>query len=215
VNRKKFNYTGKDMPKTNEYFIKSSTSISGIPHIGNASDVIRHDALTRALRGLGKDVTLFWVAENMDALRKVPAGIPKDFEKYLGMPVADIPCPDGCCGSYSEHFCNLFIESLEKHFGAELKFKNTAEAYRSGEFTPYIKKAMENLELIKKIWNKSRETPLQEKWTPWKPVCENCGRIMTTSVKDFDEKGGLSNIAPTVLKIMKIKKPKIMGKNLF
>ena len=189
LNRKKYNYLDKPFPEIKEYYIKSSTSISGVPHIGNASDVIRHDALARALRDLGKPVTLFWVAEDMDALRKVPAGIPKSFEKYLGMPVADIPCPEGCCESYSKHFCNLFVNSLKEHFGVELVFKSTAGAYRSGEFTPYIKKIMKNLELVKEIWNKSRETPLPERWTPWKPVCENCGKIMTTVVKDFDEKG--------------------------
>lgn len=189
VNRKKYNHIDKPVPRLKEYFIKSSTSISGVPHIGNSSDVIRHDALARALRSLDRDATLYWVAENMDALRKVPAGIPGTFSKYLGMPVADIPCPEGCCGSYSEHFCRLFSDSLEKHFGVELVFKNTADAYRSGEFSPYIKKAMENLELIKSIWNKSRETPLPEKWTPWKPVCGSCGKLMTTVVKDSDEKG--------------------------
>ncbi len=189
VGRKKYNYLDKPFPEIKTYYIKSSTSISGVPHIGNASDVIRHDALARALRDLGKPVTLFWVAEDMDALRKVPAGIPKSFEKYLGMPVADIPCPEGCCESYSKHFCNLFVNSLKEHFGVELVFKSTAGAYRSGEFTPYIKKIMKNLELVKEIWNKSRETPLPERWTPWKPVCENCGKIMTTVVKDFDEKG--------------------------
>jgi len=189
VERKKFNYLDKEVPKIKTFFVKSSTSISGVPHIGNASDVIRHDALYRALKGMKKDAVLYWIAENMDALRKVPAGIPKEFEKYLGMPVSDIPCPNGCCKSYSEHFCNLFAKSLRENFGVELVFKNTSDAYRSGEFTPYIKKAMENLDLVKQIWNKSMENPLPEKWTPWKPVCENCGKIITTVVKDFDEKG--------------------------
>lgn len=189
VNRNKFNHIEKAMPPVETYFIKSSTSISGVPHIGNASDVIRHDALARGLRGLGKDAVLYWVAENMDAFRKVPAGIPKEYEKYLGMPVADIPCPDGCCASYSEHFCRLFADSLEKSFGVKLVLKSTDKSYRSGEFSPYIKKAMESLELIKSIWNKSMENPLPENWTPWKPVCEKCGKIMTTVVKDSDEKG--------------------------
>jgi len=189
VNRKKFNYVDKEMPQVGKYFIKSSTSISGVPHIGNASDVIRHDALFRALKDMGKEVVLYWVAENMDALRKVPVGIPKEFKKYLGMPVADIPCPENCCGSYTEHFSNLFVKSLKENFGVDLIFKSTDKAYRSGEFNPYIKKIMKNLDLVREIWNKSRETPLPEKWTPWKPVCENCGRIMTTVVKDYDENG--------------------------
>lgn len=189
INRKKYNYIDKEIPKMNHFFIKSSTSISGIPHIGNASDVIRHDALYRALKDLGKKVTLYWVAEDMDPFRKVPTGIPKSFEKYLGMPVADIPCPEGCCGSYTEHFSNLFVKSLKEDFGVNLVFKRTSEAYRSGEFLPYIKKIMKNLDLVKEIWSKSREKPLPENWSPWKPVCANCGKIITTQVTEVTETG--------------------------
>ena len=96
VNRKKYNYLNKTIEPQKSFAIKSSTSISGVPHIGNASDVIRHDAVVRSLKERGFDVKFIWVAEDMDALRKVPAGIPKSFEKYLGMPVADIPDPEGC-----------------------------------------------------------------------------------------------------------------------
>lgn len=189
INRKKFNYIDKEVPKIKHFYIKSSTSISGIPHIGNASDVIRHDALYRALKDLGKKATLYWVAENMDPFRKVPAGIPKSFKKYLGMPVADIPCPKGCCGGYTEHFSNLFVKSLKEKFGVNLVFKRTSETYRSGEFEPFIKKIMKNLDLVKQIWNKSRENPLPDNWSPWKPVCANCGKIITTQVTDVTEDG--------------------------
>ncbi|HIH98582.1 MAG TPA: lysine--tRNA ligase [Thermoplasmata archaeon] len=186
VGRKKYNYLDKEIPKIKKFVLKSSTSISGVPHIGNASDVIRHDALFRALNGMGKPTRLLWVAEDMDALRKVPAGIPPEFRNYLGMPVADIPWVDD--KSYSTHFSDLFIESFED-YGVKVECKSTAKAYRSGEFTKGIKTIMKNLDLIKEIWNKSRETPLPANWNPWKPVCENCGKIMTTAVKGFDESG--------------------------
>jgi len=181
IKREKYNYLDKKVKKTKKYAIKSSTSISGVPHIGNASDVIRHDAVVRALKDIGKNVRFIWVAEDMDALRKVPAGIPASFKKYLGMPVADVPCPEGCCKNYSEHFSNLFIDSL-KEFGTFPEKLSTASHYRSGKFYEWIKKVLENVDKIKEIWNKSRATPLPDDWNPWKPVCENCGKLMTTRV---------------------------------
>jgi len=184
--RNKYNYIKKKWKNPKKLIIKSSTSISGVPHIGNAADVIRHYAVVRALRDKKIDARLIWVGEDMDPLRKVPAGVPKYFKKYLGMPVADIPCPDKCCGSWSEHFCNKFAKSLIDNFGIKLSVKRTSESYRSGEFYPYIKKVFENLDTIKEIINKSRKDPLPKHWNPWKPVCEKCGKIITTHVIGID-----------------------------
>ena len=185
VNRKKYNYLNKTIEPQKSFAIKSSTSISGVPHIGNASDVIRHDAVVRSLKERGFDVKFIWVAEDMDALRKVPAGIPKSFEKYLGMPVADIPDPEGCHKTYSEHFCSKFVDSL-KAFGTFPEYMSTSKEYRAGNFSNYIKLVFENLEQIKDILNKKRKVLLSKDWTPWKPVCQNCGKLMTTKVTDVD-----------------------------
>jgi lysyl-tRNA synthetase, class I len=182
VNRKKFNYIDKEVKKPSKFVIKSSTSISGVPHIGNASDVIRHDAVVRALKDRGEKVRFIWVAEDMDPLRKVPAGIPKEYSKYLGMPVADIPCPEGCCKSYTEHFCSKFVGSLKENFGTDQEFLSTAIEYRKGTFSKYIKTVFDNLDLVREIVNKVKRNPVGPDWNPWKPVCENCGKLITTKV---------------------------------
>lgn len=186
LNRKGYNHIEKSIAPSKKFTIKSSTSISGVPHIGNASDVIRHDAVVRSLKEMGADVRFIWVAEDMDALRKVPAGIPKSFEKYLGMPVADLPDPEGCHKSYAEHFCTKFIESL-KSFGTNPEYLSTAKEYRAGNFSECIKIVLENLEEIRDILNKNRKVPLAKDWTPWKPVCENCGKLMTTRVTGIED----------------------------
>lgn len=185
LERKKYNHIDKKIVLPKTFVIKSSTSISGVPHIGNASDVIRNDAVVRSLKERGADVKFIWVAEDMDALRKVPAGIPKSFDNYLGMPVADIPCPEGCHKTYTEHFCTKFVESL-KNFGTYPEHLSTSKEYRAGNFSKWIKIIFENLDEVKEILNKSRKIPLPEDWNPWKPVCENCGKLMTTKVIGMD-----------------------------
>ena len=182
VNRERFNHIDKVIKKPSKFVIKSSTSISGVPHIGNACDVIRHDAVVRALRDRGEKVRFIWVAEDMDPLRKVPAGIPPEYSKYLGMPVADLPCPEGCCKSYSEHFCNKFIKSLKENFGTDPEFLSTSKEYRKGFFAKYVGSVFDNLDLVKEIINKAKKNPVSADWNPWKPVCENCGKIITTKV---------------------------------
>ena len=115
LERKRFNYVDKETKKPKKFVIKSSTSISGVPHIGNASDVIRHDAVVRSLKDIGEKIRFIWVSEDKDPLRKVPKNIPQEFKKYLGMPVSDLPCPFGCCESYVMHFDRLFIKSLHEN----------------------------------------------------------------------------------------------------
>ncbi len=181
INRKSYNHIDKKIKHPTTLVVKSSTSISGVPHIGNASDVIRHDALARSIKDKGKKVRFIWVAEDMDALRRVPAGIPPEFKKYLGMPVADIPCPEGCCKSYAEHFSSLFVNSL-KAFGTRPDYLSTAKAYKAGDFTKWVKIVFENLDAVREIWNKYRKEALPGAWSPWIAVCENCGKIMTTKV---------------------------------
>ncbi|MAF36704.1 lysine--tRNA ligase [archaeon] len=182
IKRKQFNYINQKYTVPKTFVVKSSTSISGVPHIGNAADVIRHDAAVRALKDRGKKVKYIWVGEDMDALRKVPAGIPKHYKKYLGMPVADLPCPDGCCDNYSEHFCTLFVESLRKEFGTNPTFISTAKTYRKGVFHKDIKKIMANVAEVRSILDQYRKEPLPKDWNPWKPVCDECGKLMTTQV---------------------------------
>ncbi|MDD1778860.1 MAG: hypothetical protein LUQ65_11915, partial [Candidatus Helarchaeota archaeon] len=157
IQRKSYNYFDKKVPNLKILTIKSSTSISGVPHIGNASDVLRSEALVRALRDAGQKVRFIWVAENMDPLRKVPAGIPDSFEQYLGQSVSELPCPEGCCGSYSEHFVNLFMDSLREHFGVTLEVLYMHKIYASGQLYPFIKLTIDKIDRLRAIINQYRE----------------------------------------------------------
>ena len=189
INRNRYNYLNKDykIPKT--ITIKSSTSISGLPHIGNASDIIRHDAIVRSLREKKQKVNFIWVAEDMDPWRKVPANLPKEYSKYLGMPVSSLPSPDGSNKSYVDYFVDLFMESLKKEYGTSPKVTSTTKEYKEGTFYKYIKKCLENLDEIKEILEKYRKDKLSEDYSLWKPVCEKCGKIITTVVTDINGEG--------------------------
>ena len=58
-----------------KHVIETGTSISGVPHIGNAGDVIRGDAIRKALLSSGVEANFLWVADDSDPFRKVPRGI--------------------------------------------------------------------------------------------------------------------------------------------
>lgn len=187
IGRKRFRYVDKDVPKFSEYVVKTSASISGVLHIGRLSDTIRGASVHRALNEAGKKSRFIWVAEDMDPFRKVPEGVPASYEKYLGFAVTDIPDPDGCHKSYAEHHKERYFEVLHQFVFEKMEKYSTREEYRKGSFNPFIKKIMENVPEVRTIQNKYRTNPLKRNWSPWTPVCENCGKIVTARVVSIED----------------------------
>ncbi len=186
LNRKRFHYTSDPVPKMNEFTVKTSASLSGVLHIGRLSDTIRGESVCRALADAGAKSRLIWVAEDMDPLRKVPEGVPRRYSEYIGMPVTDVPDPGGCHRSYAEHHVSRYFEVLGEFVSIKMNKYSMREEYRKGNFNPYIKKILESTGTLMDIQNRHRRSPLGRGWSPWQPVCENCGKIITPRVTRFE-----------------------------
>ena len=102
-------------PDKDEYVCAAGISPSGSIHIGNFRDIVTSYFVCLSLRKLGKKARLLFSWDEYDRLRKVPvnvAAITEGFEKYIGMPYAEIPDPYGCHATYAEHFeRNLSVHS--------------------------------------------------------------------------------------------------------
>jgi lysyl-tRNA synthetase class 1 len=160
---------------------------SGFPHIGSLGDAARSYAVTLAIRNLGFNSELVAYCDDKDGLRKVPAGLPKDLEKYLGYPVSSIPDPFGCHESYGKHMSSLLLESLDK-CGIEYVYFSAKEVYDKGLLLKEIRTILTN---AKKVGEIVKDEVGQETYTevlPFFPVCGNCGRIYTTRAYKFDPK---------------------------
>jgi lysyl-tRNA synthetase, class I len=187
ISRKKFHYIDEKIPKLKEYTVKTSASLSGVLHIGRLSDTIRGESIVLGLKDAGIKTKFVWVAENMDPLRKVPKGVPKNYEKYIGTPVTDIPDPEGCHCSYADHHMEEYFKVIDKFVVTKMEKYSMREEYKKGNFIKYIKQIMDKIEDIKEIQNKYRTNPLKDNWSPWTPICGNCGKIVTphiTGIKD-------------------------------
>lgn len=187
LSRKRFKYTESPVPGLKEFTVKTSASLSGVLHIGRLSDTIRGETVHNALKDAGVRSSLIWVAEDMDPLRKVPKGMPKSYEKYIGMPVTDIPDPQGCHGSYAEHHVSEYFKVIDDFVGTKMKKYSMRREYRKGHFEPFIRKILERIDEVISIQNKYRSNPLPKGWSPWKPICDKCGKIITTHVTDFKD----------------------------
>ena len=164
---------------------ESGLGASGIPHVGSLGDVIRAYGVKLALETQARKSEFIAFSDDMDGLRKVPAGMPDSLKKYLGHPVSSIPDPYNCHGSYAAHMNSLLREAMDK-CGVEYNFHSATEDYRRGLFTEQIRKILMAADLIGRI---VKEEVGQDKYTvilPYFPVCGSCGRIYTTQAQEFN-----------------------------
>jgi lysyl-tRNA synthetase class 1 len=187
LERKKYKYLDKEIPEFDKYVVKTSASISGVLHIGRLSDTIRGESVFRSLRDMEQVTELIWVAEDMDPLRKIPKGVPKHFEAFIGMPVTDVADPWECHGSYAEHHTDDYFKVLDSFVAMDMKKFSMREEYKRGNFKKEIKKILENVDKVIEIQNKYRKTPLPKNWSPWTPICDNCHKIITPRVLSVED----------------------------
>ena len=83
----------KERPNEEVYTVAAGVSPSGFVHIGNFREIITPCLVARALKKLGKKVRFILSIDNFDRFRKVPAGVPEEYAKYIGMSYADMPSP--------------------------------------------------------------------------------------------------------------------------
>ncbi len=160
---------------------------SGFPHIGSLGDAARSYAVTLALSEMAFKSELIAFCDDKDGLRKVPAGLPKSLDKYLGYPVSSIPDPFKCHRSYGAHMSSLLLEALDT-CGIQYVYISAKEAYEKGlllrETRTILSNAQKVGEIVKQEVGQDRYTEV----LPFFPVCEKCGRIYTTKAHSFDMK---------------------------
>ncbi|MDF0680093.1 MAG: lysine--tRNA ligase [Candidatus Nitrosocosmicus sp.] len=167
--------------------VESGLGASGIPHIGSMGDAVRAYGISLALKNLGYSSELIAFSDDLDGLRKVPAGLPKWLENHICKPVSTIPDPFGDCHeSYGQHMSSLLLEGLDSA-GIKYTFKSGTQTYKSGILTEQTHKILLNSKLI---GDKIAESTGQQKYLkflPYFPICEKCNRLYVANSIDYLE----------------------------
>ncbi len=165
--------------------VESGLGASGIPHLGTYGDGARAFGVKMALTVQGAQCEYIAFSDDKDGLRKVPAGLPKSLQKYIGFPVCNVPDPFDCHESYGQHMSLLLLDALDKT-GITYRAMFASQAYKQGLFNSQIEKILEKADRVGEI---IKETLGQEKYTevlPYFPICSSCGRISTTRALEYD-----------------------------
>ena len=168
----------KEKGKKKEYVCASGITPSGTIHIGNFREIITTDLVVKALEDKGKKVRFIYSWDDFDRFRKVPKNISKEYEKYIGMPLSNIPSPFEKGKSYAQHF-EEELEGQLKKVGIKPEFIYQNEMNKKCKYAKLLKIAIAKRKEIMKILNKYRKEPLSESWWPVAVYCEKCKKDYT------------------------------------
>jgi lysyl-tRNA synthetase, class I len=184
--------------------VESGLGASGIPHIGSMGDAVRAYGIALALQNFGFKSELVAYSDDMDGLRKIPAGLPDWLKDHIARPVSAIPDPFGDChASYGAHMTSLLLDGLDKA-GIKYRFQSGKQAYADGILVRQIDTILKDRE---KLGKKIAEFVGQEKYTevlPYFPVGESCGRLYTAVAQNYlpeEKKVGYSCIGGRIGKV--------------
>ena len=164
---------------------------SGLPHIGTFAEVARTTFIRRAFRQLSDRPTILVAfSDDMDGLRKVPLNIPdkEAVEPHLGKPLSSIPDPFGVDASYSGHMNRRLREFLDR-FGFDYDFRSSTEHYKSGVFNESLSLLLSKVDEVLTIILPTLRKESREGWSPFMPVCPDCGRNLSTTVTGYRPEG--------------------------
>ncbi|HET6864103.1 MAG TPA: lysine--tRNA ligase [Candidatus Saccharimonadales bacterium] len=147
-----------------EVLVESGSSPSGTYHLGHLREIITCDAIVIELKRRGRQARHVSYIDDLDGLRKIPANVSQDFDKYLGRPLCDIPAPAGS-GSYAEYFLKG-LRDAAKALAIDAEFIRSHKKYRTGFMIPAIEKSVERLESARKALAKISGRELDDSWSP-------------------------------------------------
>lgn len=148
-----------------EILVESGSAPSGSYHLGHLREFLTPDAIYVELKRRGRQARHIHFVDDLDAFRKVPHNVPAEYEQYLGMPLCDVPAPDGSDRSYADYFLTE-VQQVCDILGIELEFVRSYQKYRSGFDVPAIEKVMTHLPDVRNAIQTASTRQLADDWVP-------------------------------------------------
>jgi lysyl-tRNA synthetase class 1 len=167
--------------------VNDSKTPSGTVHVGSLRGPVLVDVIARALRANDIPTTYLYGVDDMDPMDAQALLTPDAVEDAMGKPLAHIPDqePDGH-DSYARHHAQVFIDTFAKLGVLPDRYYWMSEIYPTGVLDPYIRTALDKADLVRDIYRRVANVQHPSTWHPISVVCENCGRVGTTIVTEWN-----------------------------
>ena len=161
--------------------IRDEKTPSGRVHVGSMRGVAIHGALSEMLIEKGIANVFKYEFNDMDPMDGFPEYLPEEFRQYMGLPLKNIPSPDGQAENFAQYFANEFKKVITQT-GFMPEFYNVSELYLAGKMDDAIRIALEHAVDIRRIYKEVSGSIKPDDWYPLAVICENCGKVGTTRV---------------------------------
>jgi lysyl-tRNA synthetase class 1 len=167
--------------------INDSKTPSGTVHVGSLRGPVILDVIVRAIRAAGTPITFLYGVDDLDPMDAQALLTPDAVEREMGRPLADIPdlAGDGHA-SYARHHAQAFIDTFARLGVYPDRYYWMSEHYAAGEMDPYIRLGLDRAATVREIYRRVANVQHSDAWHPLSVICENCGRIGTTIVTEWD-----------------------------
>lgn len=176
-------YAGRD-----EFIIRDEKTLSGRVHIGSLRGVVIHGIIAQVLNERGKKAKFLFEFNDYDPMDGMPKELEgKGFDKYMGMPLCNIPSPDKKAKNFAEYYGEEFL-SVINEIGFHPELPRASAAYKEGKMNGWIELALTKNKEIREIYKRISGSEKEEHWSPVQVICEKCGKVGSTDVLSFDGK---------------------------
>ncbi len=168
--------------------INDSKTPSGRVHVGSLRGVVIHHIINKVLLKANKKTTFLYGVDDYDPLDELPKSMKKEFGRYMGMPLVNVPAP---CEEGNKNFADYYMDEFINVFnklGIYPKIYKMSEYYKSGKMNEVIEIILKNEDKIRDIYLKISGSKKPKTWHPFQVLCQKCGKIGTTLTHSFDGK---------------------------
>jgi lysyl-tRNA synthetase class 1 len=167
---------------------------SGLPHLGTFQEVARTLMVRHALSEMADwPSRLIAFSDDMDGMRKVPPGVPRQemMHDHLDQPLSRVPDPYGCGHqSFAAHNNNLLRQFLDR-FGFDYEFLSSTECYASGRFDEVLRQVLRRFDEIMGVMLPTLREERRKTYSPVLPVSGVSGKVLQVPIEVADAEAGL------------------------
>lgn len=168
--------------------VRDEKTASGRVHVGSLRSASLHAIVHEVLKTRGIKTEFHFEINDFDPLDGIPSYLDeKEYLKYMGMPLCAIPSPEPGYENFAELYGQEYVEVLNT-IGFTAQIYRASELYKSGKVNDAIRAVLEKRDVVRNIYKEVSGSERSEDWYPLNVVCEECGKISSTKVTDFDGK---------------------------
>ncbi len=166
--------------------VRDEKTASGRVHVGSLRSAAMHALVAEGLKERAIPCVFLFEINDFDAMDGMPAYLdPAVYNEHMGKPLYSIPAPDPSAKNFAEYYGREYLSVMEE-VGFIPRVYRASELYLSGKMNDLIRIAIEKRQLVRTIYKEESGSDKPETWYPINVVCQNCGKLSTTSVTDFD-----------------------------